>query len=182
MFLLTDYFFFLHSFFFSPVLTLLLFLFPVVVWSLGFFFVLLSISLPLFFSISSLPGLGLRLVCFQPDLLWVARSMLKGKQVADWIWRRLLGDSPVTYLCPDGKIWLIVPGTWRLLWANLFGERHVVPMQQEGWAVLLIRMKSCFCPVCSETLPATWPVPFFSLCCYNQYKAEWYPATSFAAY
>lgn len=78
MFLLTDFFFFLHLFFFSPVLTSGCLVF-------GVFFVLLSISLPLFFSISSLPGLGLRLVCFQPDLLWVARSMLKGKQVADWI-------------------------------------------------------------------------------------------------
>lgn len=86
MFLLTDFFFsFILFHFFSPMLTLLLFLFPVVVWSLGVFFVLLSISLPLRPPFLLCLTWRLRFVCFQPDLLWVARSMLKGKQVADWI-------------------------------------------------------------------------------------------------
>lgn len=67
-------------------LILLLLLFPVVVWSLGdFFFVLLSISLCICTPFLLCLCWGLRFMYFQPSFLWVARNMLKGKQVVHWI-------------------------------------------------------------------------------------------------
>ena len=81
MFLLTD-FSFINSFsLFSPMLTSLLFLFPVVVWSLGFWVFLFcvffssSFNLTAFLSsFSSLPGLGVE-VC-----LLSTRSSVGGQE------------------------------------------------------------------------------------------------------